>query len=941
MKAVAKMEMKKICAGMIAHVDSGKTTLSESLLYISGTIRKLGRVDNGDAFLDTFSLEKARGITIFSKQAQLQIGNISVALLDTPGHVDFSAEMERTLQVLDVAVLVISGADGVQGHTETLWKLLHKYNIPTYIFINKMDQPGTDREPLMEELAAKLGEGCIDFTRACSEEGMSSQEENDFYESIAVCDEELLESFLEAGADAFSNQGIGVADIVKLIADRKVFPCFFGSALKGEGVDTFMRGFETYMITPAVKEAFGGKVFKIARDEQGNRLTYMKITGGSLHVRDTLQGVSADGEAWEEKVTQIRIYSGAKYDTVNDVEAGSICALLGLTKTFPGEGIGEEEASGQPLLEPVLTYAVLLPPGCDANTMLPKLKQLEEEEPQLHIVWDEELKELQVQLMGEVQIEILRSMIWDRFHVEVNFGTGNIVYKETIAAPVEGIGHFEPLRHYAEVHLLLEPGDRGSGMQFASNCSEDILDKNWQRLIMTHLEEKNHKGVLTGSYITDMKITLLTGRAHQKHTEGGDFRQATYRAVRQGLMQAKSVLLEPYYEFQMEVPTEMVGRAMTDLEKMNGVFELPELVGEKYVLKGTVPVSTMRDYQKEVISYTKGRGRVNCSLHGYGPCHNSEEVIADRGYVPERDLYHTPDSVFCAHGAGYVVSWDEVRNHSHVDSGLQWDPETGELLNRATPKDMDTELFEQMSLRAATEAKRRTADAGSQEVWIGTEEVDAILHQTYHSNKRGSELDRKRIPPRKVTSIQPTQMHHVRNTINQSKEEYLLVDGYNIIFAWDELKELAAANIDGARGKLLDILSNYQGIRRVHVIVVFDAYRVQGHQTEMITYHNIHVVYTKHAETADQYIEKFASEHGRHFSITVATSDGLEQIIITSQGCRLLSARELAGEIAEANASFRKDYLENQPIQKKHRFSDALSEEAAEQMKRFQEEQEQ
>lgn len=649
--------MKKLVIGILAHVDAGKTTLSESILYRSGLLRKPGRVDNGDAFLDTYALEKARGITIFSKQANFKWKSMEVSLLDTPGHVDFSAEMERSLQVLDAAVLVISGADGVQGHTQTLWQLLKRYGIPVFLFINKMDQPGTDKEAIQKELKDRLDEGCVDF---------SGEMDEAFYEQAAMCDEAALEQFLEE--DRLEEE-----QLIQLIRERKLFPCFYGSALKLTGVDEFLDGLDRYTVQPVYPQEFGAKIFKIVRDDQGNRLTYMKITGGSLKVKSMLTNAGAEDklrpgqEVWEEKVNQIRIYSGDKYELINEAQAGTVCAVTGLGHTRPGEGLGVEQASAAPLLEPVLTYQVKLPEGCEVPVILPRLRQLEEEEPALHIVWDERLQEIQAQVMGEVQIEILKSLIQDRFGVAVEFGAGHIVYKETIADRVEGVGHFEPLRHYAEVHLLLEPAERGSGLQFASDCSEDILDRNWQRLVLTHLEEKEHRGVLTGAPITDMKITLLTGRSHLKHTEGGDFRQATYRAVRQGLMQAHSILLEPWYAFRLEVPEKLVGRAMTDIEKMNGSFNAPFTEGDMAVLTGVCPVVTMRDYQKEVIAYTKGYGRLFCSLKGYEPCHNALEVMEQSGYDPERDTENPTGSVFCAHGAGFVVPWDKVTDYMHLE----------------------------------------------------------------------------------------------------------------------------------------------------------------------------------------------------------------------------------------------------------------------------------
>ncbi|BBF41770.1 ribosome protection-type tetracycline resistance related proteins, group 2 [Lachnospiraceae bacterium KM106-2] len=877
--------MKKIVIGILAHVDAGKTTLSESMLYLSGKIKKLGRVDNKDAYLDTYELERARGITIFSKQAILETEKMQMTLLDTPGHVDFSAEMERTLQVLDYAILVISGADGVQGHTKTLWRLLERYQIPVFLFINKMDQPGTNKEALLEELKTNLNDGCIDFTQTETEE---------FYDQIAMCDEKLMDEFLDTGS-------IEEFKIIDEIKERKIFPCFFGSALKTDGVEEFMDGIARFAKMAIYPDEFGAKIFKIARDEQGTRLTYLKVTGGSLKVKMPLTN-QADGrkaeEVWEEKVNQIRLYSGEKYEAVNEVEAGSICAVTGLTMTKPGEGLGREAASIVPVLEPVLSYQIILVDGLDPRMVLPKLKQLEEEIPELHIVWNEKLQEIQAMLMGEVQIEIIKSMIAERFQIAVEFGEGNIVYKETIANTVEGVGHFEPLRHYAEVHLLLEPGERGSGMQFATSCSEDELDKNWQRLIMTHLEEKEHRGVLTGSYITDMKITLVAGRAHKKHTEGGDFREATYRAIRQGLKEAESVLLEPYYEFRLELPNQMVGRAMNDVEKMCGTCELTQNEGEMAVLTGSAPVVTMRNYQQEVIAYSKGHGRLFCTMKGYEKCHNTEEVIEAMEYDSERDIMNPTGSVFCAHGAGFLVTWDEVKDYMHVESVLKEKKET-----------------------ALTQ--KRVLEVEEEPDWIGTDEIDEIIARTFYANTGNNMAWKKNREKAKDYSSGPTTFSAPRK---EKKEEYLLVDGYNVIFAWESLNELAKINIDSARGKLQDILCNYQAIRKCELIVVFDAYRIEGHQTEIFNYHNIHVVYTKEAETADQYIEKFAQQHGHKYDVTVATSDGLEQIIIRGKGCQLLSARDLEKEVKRANEITMKAYEEKK--QGKNFLFDQLSKEA-------------
>lgn len=833
--------MGKIVVGILAHVDAGKTTLSEGMLYTSGAIRTMGRVDNRDAFLDTYALERERGITIFSKQAVFPLGTTQVTLLDTPGHVDFSPEMERTLQVLDYAILVISGADGVQGHTRTLWNLLRRYEIPTFVFVNKMDQKGTDAEVLLQELKNVLEEGCVDF---------STKRDVHFYEEAAVCSEDALEEFLETGR-------LKKETLQELFLERQLFPCFFGSALRLEGVKEFLEQMQELIKVPEYPDTFAAKVFKIARDEAGNRLTYLKITGGSLKVKAVIEG---------QKVNQIRIYSGEKYEAFNEAKAGSICAVTGLSDTYPGEGLGAEQGTYLPVLEPVLNYQVIPTEGDDPILLLPKLRELEEEEPQLHIVWEEALQEIHVQLMGEVQLEVLKTLIYERFGAEVEFGQGNILYKETIQNTVEGVGHFEPLRHYAEVHLLLEPGEPGSGVQCMSVCSEDLLDRNWQRLILTHLMETEHRGVLTGAPITDIRITLVSGKAHLKHTEGGDFRQAVYRAVRQGLKQADSVLLEPYYEYRLELPSENVGRAMTDIERMHGTFGLPQTEADRTILTGMAPVSTMRDYQKEVHAYTRGNGTLQCTLKGYAPCHNTEEVLAATGYDSERDTLHPTGSVFCAHGAGFLVPWYEVKEYMHLPSIMQEKPS-------------DSPEEKQTAYRVSKET----------DAWIDTEEVDRIIAQSVGANKKQKTLPKKKVPEYYKSTSKPKKQ--------EVREEYLLVDGYNVIFAWEDLKDLAQVSIDGARGKLLDVLCDYQGMKKCNLIVVFDAYRVQGHKTEISTYHNIHVVFTKEAETADQYIEKFAHENGKKYNVTVATSDGLEQIIIRGQGCRLLSARELKDEI--------------------------------------------
>lgn len=890
-KYTREKNMKKLVIGILAHVDAGKTTLSEGLLYLSGKIRKLGRVDHRDAYLDTFELERERGITIFSKQAVLNMGDTQVTLLDTPGHVDFSAEMERTLQVLDYGILVINGADGVQGHTMTLWRLLARYGIPTFLFVNKMDQEGTDRAALLAELKKRLDDNCIDFDE--------TQNQEEFMENLSMCDETLLEKYLEQGE-------LDREDITDLICTRKVFPCYFGSALKLEGVEEFIKGVEKYTASPAYNVDFGAKVYKIARDEQGNRLTYMKITGGSLKVKSLLTNrsprYSAEEEIWEEKADQIRIYSGAKYEMIKEAEAGTVCAVTGLTKTYPGQGLGWEEESELPVLEPVLNYQIQLPLDCDVHQMLKKLKELEEEEPQLHIVWDEQLQEIHAMLMGEVQIDILKHLIWERFHVAVEFGAGSIVYKETIAEPVEGVGHFEPLRHYAEVHLMLEPGEPGSGLQFFTACSEDVLDKNWQRLILTHLEEKEHKGVLTGSPITDMQITLLTGRAHLKHTEGGDFRQATYRAIRQGLKKAKSILLEPYYEFRLELPGETIGRVMADIQKMQGNFLPPETEEEMTILRGTAPVSKMRDYQREVVSYTKGRGRLFCSLKGYAPCQEQEEVVAAIGYDSERDLENPTGSVFCAHGAGFVVPWNEVEDYMHLE-GADRGGVSGE--EEETPAYIPP----------------RSAYAGSYE---DDKELQEIFERTF-----GPVKEKRAMTGKRTISSQPSHSYYTPK--KKSGEEYLLVDGYNVIFAWEDLRELAEANLHAAQDKLMDILSNYQGYKKCTLILVFDAYKVEGHQEEVLKYHNIYVVYTKEAETADQYIEKTVHKIGRQNQVTVATSDRLEQIIIMGQGAQRISAKGLREEIEETNRQLRLDWHQHRQSSRNYLF-DHISEELAQEM---------
>ena len=877
--------------GILAHVDAGKTTLSESMLYLSGTVRKLGRVDHKDAFLDTYALERDRGITIFSKQAVFSLGNKKVNLLDTPGHVDFSAEMERTLQVLDYAVLVISGADGVQGHTETLWKLLKLYDIPTFIFINKMDQQGTDKAALLSELKERLDEGCIAFDQ---------EESTETLEELAMTDEKVLDYFME-------HESVRKEDICRLIKERRVFPCYFGSALKLEGVQELLYGFERYMEPYTGTEEFGAKVFKISRDDKGERLTFLKVTGGKLVVKMPVNLVNK-----EEKVNQIRIYSGAKYETVSEVEAGGVCAVTGLVSSYIGQGFGVEKGTAAPFLEPVLTYQMILPDGADTTKVLRELKQLEEEEPLLNIVWNPALEEIHVQLMGEVQTEILKTMIAERFHLDVEFGTGKIVYKETIKNPVVGVGHYEPLRHYAEVHLKMEPLEAGSGLVFDADCSEDVLDRNWQRLILTHLQEREHPGVLTGSPITDMKITIVAGRAHLKHTEGGDFRQATYRAVRQGLKSAESILLEPWYSFVLEVPSDQVGRAMSDIGQMNGSFEGPEAEDKQGMVRltGTAPASEMRDYQREVWAYTKGRGRITFTLKGYEPCHNAEEVVEQIGYDSERDIDNPTGSVFCAHGAGFLVKWDEVPEYMHIK------------------EDFLSEESDEISEEEQTITGNARFGNSSYSSGYGDDpELLAIMEREFGSKQK--ERDRYSGYRKQTVSAPMPRKTVIKDT--EPKKEYLLVDGYNVIFAWEELNELAKASIDAARNKLMDILSNYQGFTGCTLILVFDAYKVKGSQGEVQKYHNIYVVYTKEAETADQYIEKTTHEIGRKYKVTVATSDALEQVIVMGQGAYRISARDFYEEVERTEKQIR-EINEQQHGEKRNYLLDYAKEEDAKHM---------
>ncbi|MCD8073470.1 MAG: TetM/TetW/TetO/TetS family tetracycline resistance ribosomal protection protein [Lachnospiraceae bacterium] len=973
-----QVEKRRVCAGLLAHVDAGKTTLAEGILYLTGRIRSLGRVDHKDAFFDNFELERARGITIFSKQTCVELPELTMTLLDTPGHVDFSAEMERTLQVLDYAVLVISGADGVQSHVETLWRLLTRYEVPVFLFVNKMDQPGTDREALLAELKSRLDERCADFTGAdgMKHMGLGGEAVNagndagavcytdteEFQENLAMCDDELLELYA-------AGERIGTERIRRMVAERRIFPCFFGSALRLKGVEELLEGIQTYSMPGEYSAEFGARVYKITRDAQGNRLTHMKITGGTLRVKDVLtnqkavagkeQPLPSTGlekeaapgrEIWTEKVNQIRILSGESYEAVPEASAGMLCAVTGLEHTYAGEGLGMEPEAELPLLEPVLSYRISLPEGTDVHRAFRQLKQLEEEEPELHITWaagasshpltatdgaagEMDTGEIHAQLMGEVQTEILQNVIRERFGLAVTFGEGSIVYRETIAEPVVGMGHFEPLRHYAEVHLLLEPGERGSGLQFASKCSVDELALNWQRLILTHLEEKSHLGVLTGSEITDMKITLVAGRAHQKHTEGGDFRQATYRAVRQGLCRAQSILLEPVYRFRLEVPMETVGRALSDIQRMYGNADAPVLMeaagtmekaSDMALITGTAPVVTMRGYQSEVLAYTKGRGRLFCSLKGYEECHNAQEVIEARAYDAQADLENPCGSVFCAHGAGFVVNWEDVPNYIHI---AETDAYAGEARKAAEGQGASglegggtgADPFaagntaaghsRAENANAAGRAENRAALSGAED-----DELRAIFERTYGTADR----ERKRFAYGKNgrsrqdsgwAGYEVTQTTRRKKTNQEELEECLLVDGYNVIFAWDELKELAKISLESARGRLLDLMCNYQGYKNNRLIVVFDAYRVANHNTEVLKYHNIYVVYTKEAETADQYIEKTVRTINCKYHVTVATSDALEQVIIFGAGASRLSSKGLQEELRLMQKDLHENYL--------------------------------
>ncbi|MBR2528460.1 MAG: TetM/TetW/TetO/TetS family tetracycline resistance ribosomal protection protein [Blautia sp.] len=892
--------MKKLVVGILAHVDAGKTTLSEGLAYLCGNIRRLGRVDHGDAYLDTQDLERERGITIFSKQAVLSYGETQIFLLDTPGHVDFSAEMERTLQVLDYAVLLISGSDGVQGHTLTVWKLLERYHVPVILFFNKMDQEGARADALLAEAQKRLSSDCQDFTQAglyyMDRDGRPDHEDESVLEGIAMYHEALLDRYLQTG-------DIPLQAMVDLIGERKLFPCFFGSALKMEGVKEFLDAFVLFTREPARHPEFGARVFKISRDEQGNRLTYMKITGGRLEVKELLSG-EKDGERWEEKIDQIRIISGMKSELIKEAQAGMSVAVTGLSHTWPGEGLGCEDSPLLPVLEPVLDYQLLSPSDYEITRMLRNMRELEEEDPQLHVSWREKSREIHMMLMGEVQTEILKRVIWDRYHAAVDFGTGRVIFKETIAAPVIGVGHFEPLRHYAEVHLLLEPTERGSGLNFFTALSEDVLDRNWQRLILTHLMEREHPGVLTGSSITDMQITLINGRAHIKHTEGGDFRQATYRAVRNGLKKAQSILLEPYYEYSIELPSSLVGRVMTDIQRMGGSFDTPLTQQETTVISGRAPVREMAAYPKELVSFTGGRGRISLSLGGYFPCRDQETQVEETGYDAERDMDNPTGSVFCAHGAGFIVPWDEVENYMHLSDSV--------FLPGSEPD--HTESREQEPVLAEPSQTGRKSRA-LQTAWGSYEEereLQAMIEKTFGPVRTRLRRDSSPtvIQAKDYAKAEEEKRRYTSKSTPVYEDEYLLVDGYNMIFAWPDLKKLARENIYSATGRLMDLLCNYQGLTGVNLILVFDAYKLKGHQEEVIRYHNIHVVYTREAETADMYIEKTVHKLGRNNKVTVATSDGLEQVIILGQGAIRMSAEGLYKELHHVLDRLRTDLSE-------------------------------
>ena len=833
------MSDNNIVLGILAHVDAGKTTLSEAMLYLSGKLKKLGRVDHRDSFLDNNSLERARGITIFSKQAVMPLGEMTVTLLDTPGHVDFSAEAERSLQVLDYAVLVISGTDGVQAHTETLWKLLERYNVPVLIFVTKMDLPGCDRQEIMDGLRTRLSERCVDF----------SAEGEALFESAAMCSEEAMDEYIETGS-------IGAERLRDMLRRREIFPCCFGSGLRTEGVAEFLDMLELYARPGDYGEDFSARVYKIARDAQGNRMTFMKVTGGALRVRSLMKYADRDGNAFEEKISQLRIYSGAKYDTAETVLPGQICAALGLTGTYPGQGLGAAGDFAEPLLEPVMSYRVILPPQSDPAVLLPKLMQLDQEDPQLHIVWNERTREISVQLMGRVQAEIFRSLVKERFDTDITLDTGRIMYRETIKDTVEGVGHFEPLRHYAEVHLLLEPLPRGSGIELSSSCPEDELDRSWQRLILTHLAEKQHIGVLTGSPVTDIRFTLAAGRAHIKHTEGGDFRQATYRAVRQGLMQAESVLLEPWYSFVLEVPTEQIGRAISDVRAMNGEIDSPEDAGGMMRLEGAAPVAGMNEYMQELLAYTHGRGRLSLTPGGYRPCREQQKIVDAIGYEPERDTDNPADSVFCSHGAGVNIPWDQVKDYMHLESCLK--PPVEEAAPAAAPR------YRSLS--------------------IDDRELEAIMEREF------GKIKRPQYSARQVNAA-------ASEPVFEKKPEFIIVDGYNLIFAWDELKKLAADRLDLARGRLMDMLSNYCGFTKAKLVLVFDGFRTPGNPGSREDYHNINVAFTKDGETGDAYIERLADEIGKNYSVRVVTSDNLIRLSALRSGVLRCSSGEFKNEV--------------------------------------------
>ena len=829
---------KKLVIGILAHVDAGKTTLSEAMLYLSGKLKKLGRVDYRDSFLDNHSLERSRGITIFSKQALMSYGGTAFTLLDTPGHADFSSEMERTLSVLDYAVLVISGTDAVQAHTETLWRLLKRYQVPCFVFVTKMDLPGADEAAVMEQLQSRLSENCLNF----------SHRAEDFRERAAMCSEELLEKYLDQG-------DIDDQDLSRLIASRELFPCFFGSGLRLQGVEELLEGLDRYTEIPQPKSEFAAKVYKIGRDPQGNRLTYLKVTGGELKVRSVMKYKTEDGDEREEKLTQLRLYSGMKYEAVDTVRPGQVAAVLGLSGSYPGQGLGDEADSAEAAIEPFLSYRVLTEPGYDQALLLPKLQQLQEEDPQLRISWNERTHDISVQLMGRVQTEVFRSLVQERFDVPVGLDAGHIMYRETIADKVEGVGHFEPLRHYAEVHLILEPLPQGSGIILDTVCSEDDLDRNWQRLILSHLQEKRHRGVLTGAPLTDVKISLAAGRAHPKHTEGGDFRQAAYRAVRQGLMQAKPVLLEPYCRFSLEVPPEQIGRAISDIRAMNGSFDSPEDAGGLTRLEGSAPAAKLSEYSREVVAYTHGRGRFSFRQEGYKPCHEQETVVRESGYEPEHDLDNPADSVFCAHGAGFNVKWNQVPDYMHLESCLK---------------------------------KRREAAASPpvhRSLSIDERELEAIMEREFGPIKRPM----YRSP---VRNEAPGRTLPVEN-----KKESIIVDGYNLIFAWGSLKELAAERLDLARQRLMDMLSNYCGYTKAELVLVFDGFRTPGNPGSRSDYHNIHVAYTRDGETGDAYIERIANDIGKNYSVRVVTNDNLIRLSALRSGILRTSSKEFEGEV--------------------------------------------